>query len=166
MSDSTKTGKDAAGKALYLEFRKENYTYQLVLLPDSLSLDKQTIRPARLMSRRVTSWHPRRNWAFTGPSVSSELNKRDHNGDFELLMPDEAKNFAASRIVVMVQSLLHTFRTRGYSLYKHPLFVEFSYDEAESVSNSNTPNTLYRRILRNREAFGWGSEVFVEPVSA
>lgn len=166
MSENTKTGKDAAGKALYLEFRKENYTYQLVLLPDTLSLDKQTIRPARLMSRRVTSWHPRRNWAFAGPSVASELSQRDHNGDFENMLLDDATNFAASRLVTMVQAFLHTFRTRGYSLYKHPLFVEVSYDEAESVSNSNTPNTLYRRILRNREAFGWGSEVFVEPVSA
>ena len=166
MSENTKTGKDAAGKALYLEFRKENYTYQLVLVPDTLSLDKQTIRPAKLMSRRVTSWHPRRNWAFTGPSNAGQLNLRDHNGDFEQMLDYTAEEFSAGRITAMVQALLHTFRTRGYSLYKHPLFVEFSFDEAESVSNSNTPNTLYRRILRNREAFGWDSAVFVEPVSA
>ena len=161
-----KNEKDAVCKALYLEFRKENYTYQIVAVPPTVSIDSAKVIPPMFMSRRITSWHPRKNWAFSTSPVSNEVSSiitRDAMGNIEPVLADAAMNYASAVAHKGINLLLDNMATRGYTLFKQPITVEASFKDISSMNNSSTPNDLWRRIVRSREAFGFGDAFVAEP---
>jgi hypothetical protein len=151
--------KDAVAMALYLEFRKENYTYQLVLTPDTVSMDKTKIHTSTLLSRRISAFHPRRNWQFTIARKSSRVT-RTPEGQLAQTDLDTAKAFAEYRAPHVVSFLMNNLFTKGYTLYKQPIFVEASFKDIETIAQQKTPNDLWRRIVRSREAFDFGDAFF------
>jgi hypothetical protein len=159
---SEKTEKDAAGKALYLEFRKENYTYQVIATPALVSLDKTFVYAPTYMSRRITSWHPRKNWAFNIGKVTPALT-RDADGNFYPKVDEEYQEVVgaqADQLRYLMDNLFH----KGYTLFKQPIFVEVSFKDLAMMKNSTTPQDLIRRVTRSREGFGFPAELFTEPV--
>lgn len=151
--------KDAVARALYLEFRKDAYTYQVVLVPDTISLDKTRIIHSTMLSRRISTWHPRRNWAFTTGRKSSKV-VRTPEGNLAQKDLETAKAFAEYRAPHVVTFLMNNLFTKGYTLYKHPIFVEASFKDIETIAQNKTPNDLWRRIVRSREAFEFGEAFF------
>lgn len=162
-----KTKKDAAGKALYLEFRKDAYTYQVILTPWSITLENEVV-PFANLRRRISTYHPRRNWTIEKNSypLSYPAPARDAYGQFEKVDIDSAKNHAD----VNVSALAHQFNqlfNQGWTLFQRPLVVEFSYEDLANIRDAKTPNGLYRRIERSRKALSWGDSLFNSiPVSA
>ena len=63
MTEPIKSAKDTAGLALYLEFRKPGYTYQLIITQPVITLDGKPSR-ARTLRRRMNSFQARKNWHF------------------------------------------------------------------------------------------------------
>jgi hypothetical protein len=164
-----KNEKDAVCKALYLEFRKQNYTYQIIAVPATVSIDNSKVIPPMFMSRRITSWSPRKNWAFSTSPVVAEVSamvSRDAMGAITQITKDEAEKYASQVVQKGAGLLFDNISTRGYTLYKQPITVEASYKDISLMNNSSTPADLYRRILRSRESFGFGAEVVAEPVVA
>lgn len=157
---NAKTEKDAAGKALYLEFRKDVYTYQMVMVPDIIALDGQDLTGAAVMSRRTSVWHPRRNWGFSSTRKASTLLMRDPVSGFVQTDADFAKSFASETIdsLALLTTMNQLFH-RGWTLFRAPLVVEFSYKDMEMIRSAKTPTDLIRRIQRSREAAGWGESL-------
>jgi len=151
--------KDAVARALYLEFRKDAYTYQLVLTPDTVSMDKTRIIHSTLLSRRISAWHPRRNWQFASARKSSRVT-RTPEGALTQMDLETAKAFAEYRAPHVVTFLMNNLFSKGYTLYKHPIFVEASFKDIETIAQQKTPNDLWRRIVRSREAFEFGDAFF------
>jgi hypothetical protein len=162
---SEKTEKDAAGKALYMEFRKENYTYQVIVTPALVSLDKSFVHKPYQMARRITSWHPRKNWAFNAGDIPAALT-RDADGNFESKTDDERNAIIGEQASTShLRYLMDNMFARGYTLFKQPIFVEVAFKDLDMMKNGNTPQDLVRRIVRSREGFGFPTELFTEPVA-
>jgi hypothetical protein len=160
---SEKNEKDAAGKALYLEFRKSEYTYQFILTPTLVGrTNDETPHEPYLLLRRISSYTPRRNWSFfTAGRIGTT---RGADGAFEHLTSPDALSALIGTQATVFKNYSSQLAGRGYKLHKNPIFVEVSFKDLESIRSKKTPNDLYRRILRSRDAFAFG-EVVVEPVT-
>lgn len=162
---SVKNEKDVAGKALYLEFRSGVYTYQMVVYPETISMDNASILGSGVMARRTSVYHPRRNWSFAGsPIILGENNQalRDANGDFESMTEENAKEYASRRIKRLLESTMTSLAHKNWKMFKTPIVVEMTYKDVEQLKTSKTPNDLMRRIIRTRLAFGWGDSIHNE----
>jgi hypothetical protein len=160
---SARTEKDAVGKALYLEFRREQYTYQIIITPEAPSLDNAKVYNSTVMARRISTYHPRRNWGFAGNPINIGVKaSRDAMGAFEPMTEEDAKVYASTRIERQLMSTLNQLAHKGWTLFKNPITVEATYKDMDSIAESKTPNDLIRRINRTRTANGWGEALFNE----
>lgn len=160
---NAKTEKDCAGKALYLEFRKRGFTYQMVVMPNTINLEGTLIIPATVMTRRIDTWHPRRNWGFSDNRRSVIAIERDPVSGFAQRSAYDAMNIASDLFKSLnLDSTLNSLFHKEWTLFKTPLVVEFSYKDIATAQASKTPNDLIRRIQRSREAAGWGESYFNE----
>lgn len=169
MSES-KTLKDAVAKALYLEFRNENNTYQVVLTPEVIDLHGN-VRKATSLSRKISSWHPRRNWNFEVSRESILTGRRDPATGGALATEDLelTADLAFQSLPIGLAQNLSRLVSQEYVMFQKPVVVELSYEDVDTISAMKTPVGLIRRIQRTRVANGWGEEFLnplpVEPAS-
>lgn len=156
---TVKDKKDIAGKALYLEFRKEQYTYQTIATPVSVLADKSGIVSFSILRRRISVWHPRRNWSH---DLSREKTfARDAYGEFEKTSNLEDANEKANKILGGVYgNHWSSLVNQEWQIFKKPLAVEFTYEELDTIASGKMPVSLYRRIERVRKNQGWGEDLF------
>jgi hypothetical protein len=157
---TAKTKKDSAGKALYLEFRNKQYTYQVVVVPHSISLENEVIPPV-FMRRRVSIWHPRRNWQIT-KFQGVPTPERDAYGAFSKNLSEVSSEEFVEKTYHYVAKTFDNLFSQDWKLYERPLVVEYSYEDLALLANGKTPNGLYRRIERSRKAVSWGDSIFNE----
>jgi len=156
MTEPIKSLRDSAGKALYLEFRKPGYTYQMVIAPSVVGLDGRATR-LTTMSRRMNTVQARKNWGFA--SSFQAPNAIDPDTNLFISKDDEqAKEIGASALNFVTSTLSNLFH-KEYKLFKNPIAVEISYEEIQSLQANKTPASLIRRIQRNRVAQGFGEEI-------
>ena len=156
MTEPIKSPRDAAGKALYLEFRKPGYTYQVVIAPSVVGLDGRATR-ITTMTRRMNTIQSRKNWGFSQSFQQPQPIDPDTN-NFITKNEDEAKQVAALSLNFLKSTLSNLFH-KEYKLFKNPIAIEISYEEIQSLQSSKTPASLIRRIQRNRVAQGFGEEI-------
>lgn len=155
---TAKTKKDAVGKALYLEFRKDQYTYQVVITPHAITLENEVVPPA-FIRRRVSLWHPRRNWQIDKLN-RVEVPTRDADGNFEQNSVEVGVENFAETAYGFIKGQFNNLLAQDWKLYERPLVVEFSYEDLTAIRDGKTPNQLYRRIERSRKAVAWSDELF------
>lgn len=155
---TAKTKKDAVGKALYLEFRKDQYTYQVVITPHAITLENEVVPPA-FIRRRVSVWHPRRNWQLDKLN-RVEVPTRDADGNFEQNSVEVGVENFAETAYGFIKGQFNNLLAQDWKLYERPLVVEFSYEDLSAIRDGKTPNQLYRRIERSRKAVSWSDELF------
>jgi hypothetical protein len=150
------------GKALYFEFRKEQYTIQLVLTPESVNENGEYV-PIKLMRRQISSYHPRKTWRFdnAGSGATNEHKERvlQFDNSFKQMETADAK-YVGKMALQFVKPLLSQLHHQGWVLDKTPFAVEFAQEDATKISESATPQGLVRRILRTREALGYPTDLF------
>lgn len=156
---TTKDKKDVAGKALYCEFRKDGYTYQLVLTPPAVGLDNNPVKMSTIR-RKVSVWHPRRNWNVDASRTLPT--DRDAYGEFVKLDAYSSKDVALNIWKGLYGSQLTNLLNQGWSLFKKPLVAEFTYEELETIQNGKMPVSLYRRFERVRKNQGFPETLFDE----
>jgi hypothetical protein len=163
---NAKTEKDCAGKALYLEFRKDNYTYQVIITPPAIDIEGNYV-PASAMERRISSWHPRRNWNFSSVPTNADFAlQRDADGSFSQMLDTAQAQFVASvHIKRLIARTLDSLFHKGWALLKQPVAVEATYKDLALIKSGKTSNDLVRRIERSRKAFGFPEALFDEPVT-
>lgn len=155
---TAKDKKDVAGKALYLEFRMAQYTYQTVVVPLTVIADNSAIVPLTSIRRRISVWHPRRNWGFDRSQIKNF--PRDAYGAFEKGSAEERNSDLQSLSSGFYSTQYDNLVRQGWELYKTPLVVEFTFEELETVASGKMPVALYRRIERVRKNQGWAEELF------
>jgi hypothetical protein len=150
------------GKALYLEFRKEQYTVQLVLTPEAVNENGEYV-PMRLMRRQISAYHPRKTWRFdtAGSGVINERKDALLNFDstFKQFETADAK-YHAKTSLQFVKPLLSQLHHQGWTMEKSPFAIEFAQEDASKIADNATPQGLVRRILRTREALGFPTDLF------
>jgi hypothetical protein len=161
---TTKNDKDVAGKALYCEFRKDNYTFQLIITPNLVDKNNNVQGMAKA-SRRISTYHPRRNWSIDKVYSNRVVFPRDAYGEFEKVDKDTAVNYSQNTIGLIYGNLFENLTNQSWSLYKKPLVVEFTYGEADTLQSGKLPVSLYRRIERVRTSQGWADSLFNEEVA-
>lgn len=142
------------GKALYLEFRKANSTYQIILTPDGITNEGKNV-PSMVYRRQISEAKPRRAWkSYSLPAASvSEF------GAFPVLTMAEAGDVALKRLDFS-SSLFSQLQSYSYELYKAPLFIEVSHEDLNDIRAGRTPYKVLGRILRARKASGFSEALF------
>jgi hypothetical protein len=138
------------GKALYLELRNSNQTYQMLLTPDGVSSNGRVV-PSTLYRRQISKLKPRRAWkTFSLPALP--LNSF---GAYDTQSNDDAMQSAVLRVSYMATTI-NQLNSYGYKLYKNPILVEVAQEDLESIRLSKTPYKILGRITRVRRTLGFG----------
>ena len=150
------------GKALYLEFRKEQYTIQLVLTPEAVNENGEYV-PIKLMRRQISSYHPRKTWRFDSAGTGATNEHKDKviqfDNSFKQFETADAK-YLGKMALQFVKPLLSQLHHQGWVIEKSPFAIEFAQEDATKIAEGATPQGLVRRILRTREALGFPTDLF------
>lgn len=151
------------GKALYLEFRRDKYTLQLVLTPEALDANGE-YQPTYLMRRQISSFSPRKTWKFDNAGNATKNARKDVvlglGSSFKEIDELSTAKFLSKEALQFVKPLLSQVFHQGWKLEKHPVAVEFSLEDLNLIRENSTPQGLVRRILRSRDAFGFDKNLF------
>ncbi len=151
------------GKALYLEFRREKYTLQLVLTPEALD-ENGEYQPITLMRRQISSFSPRKTWRFDNAGNTVKQERKDAvlglGTEFKEIGDEMTAKYLSKTSLQFVKPLLSQIFHQGWKLEKTPLAVEFSLEDLALIRENNTPQGLVRRILRSRDALGFDKNLF------
>jgi len=144
------------GKALYMEFRSGQQTYQLMLTPDGVTSGGKYV-PAMMYRRQVSASRPRRAWkSYSLPSIN--LNEF---GAFNTLPKNEALTTAGHRLEFMMPTINQLMSNR-YQLYKLPVVVEVASEDLDGIRLGKTPYKVLGRITRVRKALGFSDDVIIK----
>jgi hypothetical protein len=142
------------GKALYMEFRSGNQTYQMIITPDGVTTEGRNV-PSTVYRRQISSSKPRRAWkTYALPKLP-----QDTSGVFNTLNTTDALTQAASRLMYL-DSTFSRMDSYDYKLYKQPLIIEVSQADLDEIRLSKTPYKILGRITRVRKAQGFGEKLF------
>lgn len=138
-------------KALYLEFRRENYTSQAILVPGVHNAVKGTNQKAQIITRQISSVNPRRSWRYysfkTEPSLEPTSSLAAVVSEVKGIMAEIAPFYVG-------------YVAGGWKLVYQPLAVEMSQDDLNDIHDGNTPNALLRRVLKARAEAGFPDNIF------
>lgn len=141
----------SVAKALYLELRKSSRTAQIIVLPGFAETTTSPAISMQVLTRQISSIHPRRSWRFYSSNVASNLYKVDEI------------SIGISQVVPFVQDIEHYFRgfaDAGWETYKTPIAVELTYEDVREVSEGKTPQAFMRRLNRARVGAGYDESLF------
>lgn len=147
----------AVAKALYLELTKRREVSQIVMTPPMYDAVKDVTVPARILARKLSPSHPRRNW-------------QSHTSNKRFDATPTASSPSAKHVVeatLPVFGALADYFT-GYlmgdwTMGKNPVVVDISYEDFADVAERRNPNALIRRIMRARKEAGY-EELFAAMV--
>lgn len=163
---TAKSPKEAAGKALYLEFRQGVYTFQVIFTPHTIGLDGNLVAQSYLR-RRVSTFQPRKKWSIDVGYLQhfDDFERNPFTGQFlEIGDPERANKFAGIFYHQATYQINQLVR-QDWKLYQKPLVVEFSYEDLGNIRNGKFPTGLYRRIERSRKNLGWSESIVETPVA-
>lgn len=144
------------GKALYMEFRSGQQTYQLMLTPDGVTSGGKYV-PAMMYRRQVSASRPRRAWkSYSLPSINV-----NEFGTFTSIPRNEALLTARHRLEFMMPTINQLMSNR-YQLYKLPVVVEVASEELDGIRLGKTPYKVLGRITRVRKALGFSDDVIIK----
>lgn len=144
------------GKALYMEFRNSNYTYQTIMTPDGITNEGRPV-PATLYRRQISKLTPRKTWkTYSLPNLT-----RDEFGNYTKSSVEDAQATVRTRIQYL-ETIVSRLEASSYKLYKQPIVVEVSAADLNDIRNSKTPYKVLGRITRLRRHLGFGEQLFAE----
>lgn len=143
------------GSALYLEFRKEDKTYQLLIVPETMHPDTKKRIPALTLSRQTSSDHPRRQWMY---KVTEEVDLPTAGTP----VSDEIMAYT-TRVSNQLNAYFNSMVAGDWKLFKTPLAADIGPDDIRILADkANQPEGLMRRVLRVREDAGFPISLYNE----
>lgn len=154
--------KAPVGKALYLEFRRNTSTYQLIITPSGkLNVDgADTQVDAVIFRRLVSDTTPRSQWRTS--RLRNTLVAEPIANEEELF---KAVNDTWQRSGINYQ-IAALGDSSKWTLYKQPVVVEASEEDLKDALTNSTPNSLIKRIRKVREVLGFEESFYALPSSA
>jgi hypothetical protein len=156
------------GTCMYLEFRKDSTTAQIVIVPEHAREGSASAGPAPavLMHRRqdISKAQRRQRWDFE-TIVAPNLDARAVNPVTGLIRKGESLQVAMQEASVMYRQIapfIESLFSSGFQLYKAPLLMEIGPAEIQALDSGNRPDGLLRRIDRCRKDAGFSAELWEE----
>lgn len=146
------------GKALYLEFRRNKETNQIIITPEAVNASGKYV-PISTYRRRISTENPRKTWKQMSTTFRSEVDPTTNT--LVQLGKEHALATFADRTVYNL-GLFTQLMNSGWSLYKQPFVVEVTQDDLEDIRLSKTPYKILGRITRCRRALNFGESLFNE----
>lgn len=139
------------GKALYLEFRRNTSTYQLIITPaGKTNVDgNEQVVDGVIFRRLVSEASPRSQWRTT--RLRNTLRETPVD-TIDELYHNVNEVWMKSGINYSISSLGDASK---WELYKQPVAVEASEEDLKDALSGSTPNALIKRIRKAREALGF-----------
>lgn len=154
MAENTQTPL-VAGKALYLELRRGDYTNQIIITPEGTSATGKYV-PITTYRRRISALSPRKTWKHVSTIFSSE---RGLDGTLVQLGKEHALATVADRLT-HTDSLFVQLVSGNWKVYKQPIVVEVTPEDLDEVRMGKTPYKILARITRSRRKLGFPEELF------
>lgn len=146
------TESDVVGKAAYFEFRKHDYTVQMVFMPDGHTAMGVYVPPT-VYRRQISSSAPRKSWKISTGVAEAWHGARPPVDDSAALA------FGLARYE-FVDTMLANLATRGWKLYRQPIIIEVTAADMDDARQGKTPYKVIARITRSRKALGFGEALF------
>lgn len=142
---------ELAGKALYIEMRRDNYTSQVIIVPQVFNSTKGKTQKSKALTRQISSWSPRKQWSYYSfkavPMIEKTTDTKRALQDISSMVSEMGPYFAGSV-------------NGGWEIYKTPIVIELSNEDINDVWDAKTPNALMRRLLKARTEAGFPEELF------
>lgn len=143
----------SVGKAVYLEFRKDNMTTQVLFMPEGPTAS-HTIVPLSMYRRRISEHAPRKTWRLIAGTTTTA--KAIPPGTYPAGGPAAAS--VATALLSFADPLFTQLSTNNWKLLKEPVVVEVTADDLECVRTSKTPYKTLGRIWKARKFLGFPPE--------
>jgi hypothetical protein len=146
------------GKALYLEFRRDGETNQVIMTPEAINAAGKYV-PITTYRRRISSTSPRKTWKQMSTVFKSEIDPLTNK--LVALGREHALATVPDRISY-TDNLFSQLANAGWKLHKQPIAVEVTLEDLEDIRLSKTPYKILGRITRCRRALNFGEPLFAE----
>lgn len=151
--------KEVQGQALYLEFRKNYATIQVIITPDGFDEGNNLVR-ASFFRRMLTKDQPKKRWKTYGLRANSLVEALKDETALEEVVVAEATAQRALNLYDFMESLVRG----GYKLVSDkPIYVEVSKEDFTAISKMDTPTKVINRIKSARSALNFPEEVVNTP---
>jgi hypothetical protein len=144
------------GKALYLEFRNDGLTQQVLFTPEGITTSGKYV-PLTTYRRRISALAPRKAWRQMSTAFRSETDPITNK-----LVP-LGKEHASATIpdrVGYTDGLFAQLLNSSWQLHVKPITVEVTSDDLEDVRLGKTPYKILARITRSRRALNFGEALY------
>ena len=152
----SKHEQDVQGVALYLEFRREGATAQIVIVPDGLTGEGTGHSSSKFFRRVITTGVTKRKWrAYTIKPLSGmvEAIVYEHDIASDKVQADAVERFA------QLGDYFDSLARNQYKLVKDtPIYVEVTKEDLLAASRDNLNTKLWNRIKSSRTALGFPEE--------
>lgn len=152
-----------AGKGLYLELTNNEYTTQMLVIPEGITSrgDKKT---TTLLRRTVSKWSPRKTWQQDNAhsykaELTSKLVPDGSTAKFQQVDDGDSELMALENLWGANQLLTHLV-SKEWALRDKPLALEISVADIDDLAAYKTPAALMRRVTRARKAAGFPDDLF------
>lgn len=149
---------EVRGKALYLEFRNQAATFQLLVHPDGVSSQNDYV-PFGVFYRSLNASYPKRPWTTAKVSRTTVGPRMIEAGKMLTLTDANLVISTSKKFQEHVDSIFDQLTRQGFSVYKQPVIVEISNIDLDEISSDSTPYALFRRVMSARKALGFPEDL-------
>ena len=137
MNDSST---EVVGHMLYLEFRHDKTSYQMMMFPP-LRSSTSAVMPFTVFRRQISPAVARRQWrCYTGPKPSPAMPG-----------PGSAEVQASTWLTSLTDSTMQQLSTRGWTLYKEPIVVELTQKDVDDAARGKLAYKALGRVNKARK---------------
>lgn len=141
--------KAVQGITVYAEFARHNATTQIIICGDGYN-SAGTLVKGQIIRRTVSTGAPKAQWKFSRLSV--EL-------DESIEMTDEHKASNADMRLRYATSLFDQVLAGAWTMVKHPILVEVSRKDFDSIGEGKAPTKMLYRIAQSRTALDFPADL-------
>lgn len=141
--------KAVQGIAVYAEFARHNATTQIIICGDGYT-SFGTLIKGQIIRRTITLGTPKAQWKFS--RLSPEL-------DESIEMTDEHKADNADMRLRYATSLFDQILVGTWTMVKHPIMVEVSRKDFDSIGEGKAPTKMLYRIAQSRTALDFPADL-------
>lgn len=137
MNDSST---EVVGHMLYLEFRFEKSSYQMMMFPP-LKTSSLWQMPFTVFRRQISPAVARKQWrCYQGPTPSVTMPG-----------PGSAEVQASTWLSALTDSTIQQLSTRGWTLYKEPIVVELTQQDVDVAAKGKLAYKALGRVNKSRK---------------
>lgn len=145
--------KEYAGRALYLELRRDTDVSQVILTPQMYNPTRDSNLKPYIISRSLRPDTQRKGWRYSSGPRLNFISKTGEDIAAGITQVTNQLKWAAP--------LISGYVAGGWKIVNKPIVVEVSTEDIDDIYAKKTPTALVRRILKARGEAGFPQSVAV-----